>query len=394
MQSQNFQPIRVLHIITRFIIGGAQENTLLTVLGLGQTGRYELTLMSGPAIGPEGSLIKKAQERTNFILMPELRRNVNLYFDIIALVKLYIFLKKNKFDIVHTHSSKAGILGRIAAKLAGIKIIIHTIHGLPFFKEQHPLANKVYLLLEKFVTTFTSKVICVSQTIIDEAVRLGVGPHEKFIKIFSGVNLSAFHEHPQTRRIFREKLNIHGECPVVGKVARLYHLKGHEFLIEAAVLVKKKIPDVKFVFFGDGILKEELILQAKKLSLENTIIFAGLIIPEAIPYYLQVIDVLAHVSLHEGLPRAVVQGFALGKPAVCFNVDGVSDVVFPNMNGFLIEPKNIKALAESIIVLLEDTARAKKLGEEGKKFIFENLSAGSMVSLIDFVYQEQLLCGQ
>ena len=140
--------IKVAHVITRMIIGGAQENTLLSVEGLQKLSHYTVDLITGPALGPEGSLLELTQSQdVNIILVPELRRKINIYNDIISFFKLVSIIKKNKFDIIHTHSSKAGILCRLAARCAHSQVIIHTIHGLPFHDYEHPFLNNRDALL-------------------------------------------------------------------------------------------------------------------------------------------------------------------------------------------------------------------------------------------------------
>ncbi|MBU1086282.1 MAG: glycosyltransferase family 4 protein [Candidatus Omnitrophica bacterium] len=381
--------IRVLHLITRMIVGGAQENTLLTITGLNRIPDYEITLLTGPSWGPEGELLNKSSG-FNLELCSFLRRNINPLFDLIAFCQIYSFIKKNKFDIVHTHSSKAGILGRLAAKLAGVRIIIHTIHGLPFFAGQSNLANKFYIFLEKFAARFTRTIICVSQSIIDEAVRNKIAAKEKFVKIYSGIDLTHYKKDPAIRAAFRKRLGIPENSLVIGKLARLFNLKGHEFLLNAAAVVKQKFPDLKIVLIGDGILREQLEQKAEKLGLSANLIFTGLIRPEAVPYYLQCVDILAHTSLHEGLPRAVVQGFALEIPAVCFNLDGAQDIIRDQANGILVSPKNTHELAKALSKLLADKKLRQQMGAQGNLLVREAFDSQTMVSAIDFVYRRLL----
>ena len=158
MSNKKNTSFKVLHIITRMIIGGAQENTLLSVDGLNANGQFKTVLLTGPALGPEGDLLAKRKSSDSIIFLNELRRNINPIYDLIAFVKIFWFIKKFKFDIVHTHSSKAGILGRAAARLAGTKIIIHTIHGLAFFEEQSKLLNRFYIRLEQMAAKITDKI--------------------------------------------------------------------------------------------------------------------------------------------------------------------------------------------------------------------------------------------
>ncbi|MDD5746642.1 MAG: glycosyltransferase family 4 protein [Candidatus Omnitrophica bacterium] len=388
------QKIKVAHIITRLIIGGAQENTLLTVNGLRHLPDYSVTLISGPTYGPEGSLVDRVRGRSALVIIPALRRNINLFYDVAALWALYRRIKRERFNIVHTHSSKAGILGRLAAKLAGTPYIVHTVHGMPFFKHQSSWKNRLYRFMEKSASAWTDKIICVSKTLVEEAVAAGIAPREKLITIYSGIDVAAFRKDSSRRARIREKLGIPGQTPVIGKIARLFPLKGHEYLLDAAVSLKTQIPEVKILLIGDGILKQSLMLRARRLGIADSIIFAGLVPPQQIPEYIQAIDVLAHTSLHEGLPRAVVQGFAGGIPVVCFDVDGARDVVIDSVNGYLVPAKNTELLATRLIELLRDPNKAQRMGSAGERTAGERFNAESMVSAIDAVYREILACGK
>jgi len=387
---------KVLHIITRLIVGGAQENTLLTISGLNQKDAYDIWLLSGPTQGPEGSLEEKAKLCAKLVILPQLVRNVNPLLDFIAFIRLCLFIKKQGFEIVHTHSSKAGILGRIAAKLAGVPVIIHTVHGLPFFKSQNFFANKFYIILEKLVSLVTDKIICVSDTLIEDAVRVNIAPRTKFIRIHSGIDLNNFKNDIKQKEAIKEKLGIPKQSPVIGKVARLFHFKGHKYFFKAAQIVKTKVPEVRFLLVGDGILKKRLIQDAQRLGIAQNTIFAGLISPDEISTYIQAMDVVVHTSLHEGLPRAVVQAHVLGIPAVCFDVDGTKDIVKHGVSSFLVKPKDINSLAQYIITLIKDKEKATQMGRKAQQFATKFFSAQTMVDEIDDVYKQTLLlmlCG-
>ncbi len=187
--------IKILHIITRLILGGAQENTLLTVEGLGKRKGYELTLATGPSLGPEGSLVGEAERKgIKLIRVPGMRREINPWRDFLTFVELYRLIKRGNYDIVHTHSSKAGILGRLAARLAGTKVIVHTIHGLPFHEYQSRGVNYFYILWERFAALFTDKIITVAEAMTSKALEAKLAPEEKFITIYSGMELDKFLE--------------------------------------------------------------------------------------------------------------------------------------------------------------------------------------------------------
>ncbi|MBI3007949.1 MAG: glycosyltransferase family 4 protein [Candidatus Omnitrophica bacterium] len=381
--------VRVLHIITRLIIGGAQENTLWTVKGLMKLDRYDVKLISGPPLGPEGSLVEEAKkDGVHLIIFPQLRRAINPFLDAMSLLKLYRFIKKERIQIVHTHSSKAGILGRLAARFARVPVIIHTIHGLPFHPYQNKALNWLYRKLERLAGSWTTKIITVSDAMLEGACSAGVAPREKFITIYSGIETEKFVDLKCDVRAIKARLGVPVNAPVVGKIARLFPLKGHEYLMEAAPLIVKEFPDVRFLLIGDGILKEELRNEAKRLGILDNFVFAGLIPPDNIPPLIYTMDILVHTSLREGLARAIPQALLCAKPVVTFDIDGAREVVQDGKTGHIIAPKDTKALAEKVISLLKDRTKSSRFGEEGKRIAAPLFGVDTMVERIDAVYRE------
>ncbi len=189
---KNAPPIRVLHIITRMIVGGAQENTLLSVVGLDAMPEYDVTLVSGIDKGREGELLSQARETSHLIVLPEMGRNINPFSDLAAFWKLYRLIKKGHYQIVHTHSSKAGVLGRLAAKMAGTPLIVHTLHSLVFHDHQPWLINRAWWLVKKICAPFTDFYISVSEVIVEKAIAAGIAPPEKFRTVYSGMELDWF----------------------------------------------------------------------------------------------------------------------------------------------------------------------------------------------------------
>ena len=385
--------IKVLHIITRLIIGGAQENTIYTVEGLTKTYEYEVALASGPPLGPEGSLVEEAKRRKiNLIIIPALRREINPVYDLIALRKLFKLIKKGNYAIVHTHSSKAGILGRIAARMAGVPIIIHTIHGLPFDRYQNLILNRLYIWLERFTGRFTHKLIGVCNAMGEGALKERVAPREKFITVYSGIEIEKFRfkeEQFPAERIKKE-FSIPPDVPVIGKVARLFPFKGHNFLLDAIPLILKECPRTHFLFVGEGILKERLIEQAGKKGILENITFAGLVSPERIPEMIAAMDFVVHTSLREGLARVIPQAFLLEKPVVSFDIGGAGELVINGKTGYLVQPGDFVNLAKRIVELLKDPAKVKRMGEEARKLAEPAFSAGLMVKKIEQIYAELL----
>jgi glycosyltransferase involved in cell wall biosynthesis len=381
--------IKVAHIITRLIVGGAQENTLFTVEYLRDNPVYEATLITGPALGPEGSLIQRARDAgVKMIILRYMRRAVNPVFDLITYLGLYSLIRRAKYDIVHTHSSKAGILGRMAAKAAGVPIIVHTIHGLPFHRYQNRVVNRIYVALERYAAKFTDKIVTVADAMVDAAVEAKIAPREKFITIYSGIEIGRFKQADAVRDDVRKELNIPGTCPVIGKIARLFHLKGHEYVLDAAVPVVMEFPEVRFLFVGDGILRHSIEHRIRLLGMQKNFIFTGLVSPDKIPQLVTAMDILVHASLREGLPRAVVQAMICRKPVVAFDVDGAREVVIDGETGYLIPPKDSKKLGQALLQLLHNRERAREMGEEGYRLVESRFDVTKMVDDISELYEK------
>jgi len=383
--------IKVLHVITRLILGGAQENTIFTVWGLNKNDFYEVELATGPPIGPEGSLIEEAEKREiKLKIIHHMRREINLFRDLLAFIELYLLIRKGKYTIVHTHSSKAGILGRLAARVAGVKIIIHSIHGLPFFEYQNRFLNYIYILCERFTALFTDRLISVCDAIAKKAIVAGVAKKDKFKTIYGGIELNHYFNSDVSIAEKQKELNLDPDVPVVGNISRLFDLKGHNYLLEAASQVVDVFPKAKFLLVGDGILRERLIRQAEDLRIRDNIIFTGLVERTEIPKLISVMDVVVHTSLREGLPRVLPEALAMAKPVIAFEIDGIVEIIEDGMNGYLIPPQDSRELANSIIRLLQDKEKARRMGEAGRGMVSPAFEAEVMLQRISDVYRESI----
>ena len=380
-------PIRVLHIITRMIVGGAQENTLLSVEGLDAMPEYDVDFISGIDQGREGELLTRARETTNLIIVDELGRSIKPWSDAVALWKLYRLIKKGKYHIVHTHSSKAGVLGRIAAYFAGTPLIVHTLHSLVFHDYQPWVVNRTWWLIKKICAPMTDFYISVSAIIVKKALAAGISKPEKYRTIYSGMELDWFLNAKFDSAKVREEFGIPQDAPVVGKIARLFPLKGHDELMDAAPEIVKRIPNVRFFLIGDGILLEHLQERAKNYGISENFVFAGLIDRERIPEMISAMDVVVHTSLREGLARVLPQSLAMGKPCVSFDIDGAPEVVIDDYTGYLVEAYDSVGLAEKVSKILGDDDLRKKMGENGKIHVDPNFRTEKMVADIAEVYQ-------
>lgn len=368
------------------IVGGAQENTLLTVEGLDQTGRYEVTLACGIDDSPEGHLLNRARRTTRLLIVPELCRNIRPWTDLKACWKLYRLMRKERYHIVHTHSSKAGVVGRIAAWLAGTPIVVQSLHSLVFHDYQPWVVNRLWRIIKKVCACFTDHYVSVSRIIAEMAAEAGVAPPEKFTTIYSGMELDWFLQAQPDRLAVRRELGIPDDAPVVGKIARLFPLKGHDQLLDAAPEIVRRQPNVCFLLIGDGILMEQLQERVRALGIEENFVFAGLIDRQRIPEMLSAMDVVVHTSLREGLARVLPQSLAMGIPCVAYDLDGSPEVVIPDETGYLVQPGDHQDLAEKLARLIADPDLRKRMGEAGRRLVDPAFRAETMVEQTDAVY--------
>ncbi len=389
--------MKIAHIITRLILGGAQENTLITCKLLAERG-HDVTLITGPAIGPEGALFEQTKTAAyETIVLDELRREISPFVDISAYFKLKKILKELQPDIVHTHSAKAGILGRYAGwalkgklsdKNLKLPLVIHTIHGLAFHPYQNPLLNRFYIAVEKATAKRTDAFITVADTMTDKAKAAGVGLDKPYTTAYSAIEEGDYLTPPPQAEIeaFRRTYDIPNNAIVFVKVARLFELKGHDFVIEAARRIAEKHDNCYWLFVGDGLLAEPLKNQIKFAGLEGRFKFTGLVPPEQIPLAIHSSDVLVHCSLREGLARVLPQAMLCGKPVVSFDIDGAKEVVNKD-TGFLIEPENIDQLTDACKKLIENPDLRTQLGRTGKTTVTKKFAPATMVNTIESVYR-------
>ncbi|MHC4743931.1 MAG: glycosyltransferase family 4 protein [Planctomycetota bacterium] len=387
--------MKIVHIITRLVLGGAQENTLITCRLLAERG-HEVVLITGPAIGPEGGLFEQTKDAGyETIVVDKLRRAINPVHDIPAYFAVKKTLKRLQPDIVHTHSAKAGILGRFAGRALKGKweenrpVVVHTIHGLAFHPYQSNLLNKFYIAAEKAAAKRTDAFISVADAMTSQALAAGLGRPEKFSTAYSAIEEGAFLEpiSEEQKIEFRVKYGISADAVVIVTVARLFELKGHEFIIESAKKLSKQFDNCAWLFVGDGNLSESLKQQVSELGLADRIKFTGLLQPSEIPLAIQASDILVHCSLREGLARTLPQAMLCARPAISFDVDGAKEVVNEN-TGRLVEPKNIDQLIQACAELIENEELRNTLGKQGREAVKQKFAPETMIDEIEKVYDK------
>jgi len=378
--------LRILHLITRLVLGGAQENTLLTVEGLHARG-HVVHLATGPAIGPEGELIQRAR-RGGFPLhiIDSLRREIHPSRDFAAYRHVCRIVRRVKPHVVHTHSSKAGILGRLAARRLRVPVVVHTIHGLPFHPYQGPLPNFLYVNLERLAARWADGIITVADAMIEKAVAARVAPREKFFTIYSGMEVEPFLASSPSRDEVREELGISPDEIVIGKIARLFELKGHDDVLAVAPDILGRFPNARLLLIGDGSWRERLQRRAGKLGIAERVTFHGLVPPDQVPRLLKAFDLLVHCSLREGLARVLPQALISGVPVVSYDVDGANEVVIPGETGYLVPPQDLSALKSALLDALSDLETAKEMAARGRELFTQRFRDSTMVDEIERYY--------
>lgn len=382
--------MRVAHIITRMIIGGAQENTLLNCLDLIREFQDDVLLITGPSDGPEGQLL--AQGRAGglpVLIVDSLRRPIHLR-DAQAYRQLLHAIRQYRPEVVHTHSAKAGFLGRAAAWKCRVPAVIHTVHGAPFHAYQSPVARQLFVQLERWAARRCHRLISVADAMTDLMVQAKVASRDRFTTIYSGMEIEAFQNCHQLRQAARHELGFDSDHIVFGKIARLFHLKGHDYLLQAAQKAIAKNHRLKFLLVGDGILREQIEQRIRQLGIARHFHFTGLVPPERIPYYLSCMDALVHTSLREGLARTLPQALIAGKPVISYDVDGAREVVIDGETGFLLPARSVSELAEAMLKLAGDAALRRQMGQGGASRFAQQFDHRTMTRKIRELYQHAL----
>lgn len=375
--------IRVCHIITLLELGGAQQNTLYTSAHLDRR-RFEVSLVAGP-----GGLLDDEARSIPFMethWIPELVREVSPARDFVALLKLTALLRRLKPDLVHTHSSKAGILGRWAAHLAGVGAVVHTVHGFGFHPGMPSLKRQWFRTLETWTAPLTTRFLAVSQANLDCAVRSGIFPPGRASLIRSGVELAAF-RNGAGRGSLRTELKISPDAPVVGMVGCLKPQKAPVDFVKVAAEVSRRVAGAHFLLVGDGELRGAVERVVVQHSLAGRFHLLGW--RRDIPSLFKNIDVLALTSLWEGLPRVVPEAMAASLPVVATRVDGTPEAVVEGETGFLVEPGDVSAMADKISWLLEHPEVARSMGLKGRERVGE-FDIDLMVDRLEALYESLL----
>lgn len=378
--------MRIVHVITRLIVGGAQENTVLSCEGLHARG-HRVHLFAGPTTGPEGSLVARAASGgSDYEELGDLVRAVSPWHDLRALVALRRRFEQLRPDVVHTHSSKAGVLGRIAADLAGVPNIVHTIHGMSFNRTQPSPVRAAYRLAEQFCAGRCHAIVSVADAMASQALAAGIGTPAQHVTIRSGIEVGAFDPRRADAGAARSAWGIGKGEIVVGTVARLFVNKGYEQLIEIMDMALRREPRLRFLWAGDGADRPRYEAELTRRGIRDRAIITGLLPPAEMPRALSAMDILAHTSQWEGLPRAVVQALLMEKPTVSFDIDGAPEVVRPGETGELVRLNDLPAFASAVVALARDPQRRAAYGRRGRANCVRAFDARLMVEQLEELY--------
>lgn len=386
--------MKIVHIITRMIIGGAQENTLFNCLDLATDFGDQVTLITGPTEGPEGKLLQRLSEsqrsRINVETVPSLCREIHPWNDPNAYRQLKRLLHRLQPDVVHTHSAKAGILGRLAAWKRKVPAVVHTVHGAPFYEYQNRAAYWSYRWCEWYAAKHCHHLISVADAMTDLMVKANVASPDKFTTIYSGMDVQPYLNATQLRQESRQKLGFSPQDIVVGKIARLAPLKGHEYLLAAAPKLIQQNPNIRFLLVGNGSLTEQIQQQIRAAGLQDHFVLTGLVDPAEVPEMVAAMDLVVHTSLREGLARVLPQSLLAGLPVVSFDIDGAREVCISNETGWLIPAKDQLILTEKILDLANDPEKRQRMGRAGQLRFQEQFDHHFMTRRIREVYQQVL----
>lgn len=413
--------MRILHISTRLILGGSQENTVLSCEGQARLG-HDVHLAFGPIYGPEGSLLERVEKfrasgtdgtthRITTHVVPHMVRELNPIKDALAYHELRRLVRKLQPDVIHTHSSKAGILGRIAtwdefqrdcaidpAPPIGFvwwPIIVHTVHGPPFHAYEKKWRNALYILAERWAAKRCYEIITVCDAMRDQFLAANIGKREQYVTVYSGMEVESYLEPTspdQTRDVVRQRLGIREDEIVIGTVARLAEHKGHDDVLDALADDVKSNAKLRLLWVGDGWWRERLSARIDAMGLAGRVTLTGLVPPEEIPGLMRAMDVLVHPSYREGLPRTVPQALLAGTPVVASDVDGTREACIDFETGRLYPVSDVAKLRDAVRWMLDDRERASATAERGRELCRERFSTQAMVNELEkaYAHAEQL----
>lgn len=376
---------KVIHIITRLDPGGSAENTVLSAEQVDPE-RFRSIVWTGPGLSGEGPPLDYANRLgTRLKIIHHLVRPIEPVHDFLALLVMLRRLRHSQPDIIHLHSAKAGVLGRIAAKLARSKAkVIYTPHGHLFSGYGGESASKLFGWIEKRLASYADAIVGLTPDEVREFLEHGAGKKEQFCVIPSGVELDPYLQSDESRNAIRKELAIPEEAPVVGFIGRFAEVKGPDQALEVMAKVQELVPAVHFLFVGDGEMRPALEAQTKKLGLDGNIHWTGW--RNDVPQLMKAMDLFLLTSRNEGQGRVLVEAMATGLPVVAMATGGVSEVVVNGETGILTAAGDVTASAESVVALLQDGDMRRVMGDKGRERAQRHFSVDEMIRRLEGLY--------
>lgn len=387
-RSRDADAIRVMRIISRMNIGGPSTHVVLLNAGL-DPGAYDCLLVCGSEGTSEGSLRDVAETmQLRMATIPELGREIAPLRDVLTLFKLYRLMRRERPHIVHTHLAKAGFVGRLAARLAGVPIVLHTFHGHVFHGYFSASKTKVFATMERLSAHLSTRIITISPRLREQIAAAGVTSADRISVIPLGLDLTTFLATPRRDGAFRTSLGISERARLIGAVGRLVAIKNIPLLLEAAALAGREDPDIHVVLVGDGELRADLEARVNALGMADRVTFAGWRRDLASVY--ADLDAIVISSDNEGTPASLIEAMATGCPVIATRVGGVPDLIEDGVIGRLTPPGDPKALAAAVLELFLQPERTRQMADQARAHVSQRHQAHRLVADIDHLYQELL----
>lgn len=364
--------------------GGSPDIARILCAGL-DGDSYEVHLVMGMTKHPSArtvSFLKGWRGRVR--IFTSLRRNIDPVMDLRSLISLYRFFRDEKFDIVHTHTAKAGFIGRLAAKMAGVPVIVHTPHGHNIYGYFGPFMSRIAIILEKLVARFTDTIVALTALERDDYVRLGVAPYGRFEIVRSGIEMGPRGPHEVSGAEVRRSFGISEDETVVGMIGRLEPVKGPGHFVEAGKALCALFPRTRFLLVGEGSMRSELEGSVRKSEAPDRFIFTGW--REDVARILPALDIFVLPSLNEAVGIAIIEAQAAGLPVVATNVGGIPEIVEDGATGILVSAGDPAKLADAIGLLISDRDLRLKMGAAGISRARDKFGSDDMVKAYEALY--------